>query len=83
MEQCIECPAGYFCQKRTVNPIECGSIALFCPLSSATVQPATQGYYTTGGESETTRQGETECEVGFACSGGAKSSCDGSGQVRA
>ena len=24
-----------------------------------------------------------KCEVGFACSGGAKSSCDGAGQVRA
>ncbi|GMH77265.1 hypothetical protein TrLO_g2296, partial [Triparma laevis f. longispina] len=77
-DECADCPVGHFCPERTVNPIVCGSVALFCPLKSAIVQSADEGYYTTPQDSESTkREGQTICEVGFACNGGIKTACDG------
>ena len=49
---CVSCPAGYFCPERTVNPIECGSIALFCELNSGTVQAVSEGEITTSQNSK-------------------------------
>ncbi|GMH98458.1 hypothetical protein TrVE_jg6068 [Triparma verrucosa] len=37
--QQLDCPAGYFCPERTVNPITCGSVAMYCPLNSGVVKP--------------------------------------------
>ncbi|GMH57850.1 hypothetical protein TrST_g5886 [Triparma strigata] len=44
--------------------------------------PASSGNYTTPATAEdvTTRTSETICELGFACVGGVKTSCDGPGQ---
>ena len=46
-DACVDCPAGYFCPERTVNPIVCGSVALYCPLNSGIVQAVREGYYIT------------------------------------
>ncbi|GMH77097.1 hypothetical protein TL16_g07293 [Triparma laevis f. inornata] len=81
-DACVDCPAGYFCTERTVNPIACGSAALFCPLNSEIVQAADEGHYTTPLSTETTtkREGQAVCEAGFACNGGLKTPCDSTGQ---
>lgn len=78
-DKCLGCLAGYFCPERTVHPIPCGSVALFCPPNSTIVQAVGVGIYTTGG-TETTHEGEAICEAGFACVGGKKKSCDGAGE---
>lgn len=74
---CLDCLAGYFCQEKTINPIVCGSAALFCPPNSGSGQSADEGYYTTPLSAETTtkREGQAICEAGFACVGGEKTSC--------
>lgn len=76
--ECEACPEGYFCPMGTATPIECGSIALFCPSSAALVQPATEGHYTLPATEDTlqTRHSQQMCERGFACVGGIKSSCE-------
>lgn len=81
-ENCDECRAGYFCPKGSVDPIECESKALFCPANATTVQPASEGYYTTSAteDASTTRYGQTICEAVFACVGGTKKLCNGNGQ---
>ncbi|GMH80315.1 hypothetical protein TrLO_g10523, partial [Triparma laevis f. longispina] len=81
-ENCDKCRAGYFCPKGSVDPIECGSKALFCPANATTVQPTSEGYYTTPAteDASTTRYGQTICEAGFACVGGTKKLCNGNGQ---
>ncbi|GMH73197.1 hypothetical protein TL16_g06118 [Triparma laevis f. inornata] len=81
-DACINCPPGFFCPERTVHPIKCGSVALFCPLNSETVDTSEEGYYTTplSTETITRREGQAICEVGFACVGGVKFPCDGIGQ---
>ncbi|GMI02508.1 hypothetical protein TrLO_g61 [Triparma laevis f. longispina] len=78
-DKCLGCLAGYFCPERTVHPIPCGSVALFCPPNSTIVQAVGVGNYTTGA-TETTREGEAICEAGFACVGGEKKNCDGAGE---
>ncbi|GMH83062.1 hypothetical protein TrST_g8014 [Triparma strigata] len=78
-DACVDCPAGYFCPERTVNPIACGSKALYCPLNSGVVQVVSDGYYSIGG-TEITRHGEAICDAGTFCIGGVKSSCDSNGQ---
>ncbi|GMH96172.1 hypothetical protein TL16_g13280, partial [Triparma laevis f. inornata] len=82
METCDDCLAGYFCPERTVNPVACGSVALFCEAEATIVAAASSGYYTTPAteEASTTRTSQTICEVGFACVGGVKTSCNGPGQ---
>ena len=76
--ECNECPEGYFCPTGTVTPIECGSIALFCPSSAGLVQPATEGHYTLPATEDAlrTRHSQQMCEPGYACVGGVKTSCE-------
>ncbi|GMI10820.1 hypothetical protein TrLO_g15777 [Triparma laevis f. longispina] len=63
--QCEPCLEGHFCPTGTVTQIKCGSVALFCPSNSGTVQSADEGYYTTPLSTETTtkREGQAVCEV--------------------
>ncbi|GMI07372.1 hypothetical protein TrLO_g7543 [Triparma laevis f. longispina] len=77
-DTCADCTVGHFCPERTVNPIPCGSAALYCPLNSDIVQAVKEGNYSTGG-TEIKRHGEAICEAGFACNGGVKSSCGSNG----
>jgi hypothetical protein len=56
--------------------VACGSAALYCPAGSASVKAVASGYYSTPVDvEETARAGELECETGFACVGGIKTSC--------
>ncbi|GMH76471.1 hypothetical protein TrST_g1986 [Triparma strigata] len=81
-DACVECPVGSFCPSKTVSPIDCGSAALFCPPSSASVVPASNGHYTIPATEATTlnRESEVICEVGHACVGGVMFACSGEGQ---
>ena len=42
--------------------------------STSSCSSVSSGYYTTGGD-ENTRTGQSQCEAGYACSGGVKSNC--------
>ena len=81
---CIECPHGHFCPKSSVAPIQCGSVALYCPANSKIVTAATAGFYTVpevnDDEALLVRRGQEECEAGHACNGGIKTKCDGEGR---
>ncbi|GMF12012.1 unnamed protein product [Phytophthora lilii] len=41
------CPAGFYCPLASTEPIECGSVSVFCPEGSSMPTAATAGYYTT------------------------------------
>ncbi|GMH90277.1 hypothetical protein TrST_g7328 [Triparma strigata] len=73
-DACVDCPAGYFCPERTVNPITCGSAALFCPLNSEIIQSADEVPLST--ETTAKRENQAVCEVGHACVGGVKTKCE-------
>jgi len=81
-DTCVNCPVGHFCPERTVNPIACGNVALFCPANSDQVSSVDEGHYTTPPtvERELTRDSQTQCEVGYACVGGKRLRCDGNGE---
>ena len=56
--------------------MECGSTALFCPLSSSKMTIASEGHFTTPIDSpSTTRSSESPCPAGYACLGGVKTEC--------
>eukprot|EP00519_Triparma_laevis_P007065 CAMPEP_0182496394 /NCGR_PEP_ID=MMETSP1321-20130603/5043_1 /TAXON_ID=91990 /ORGANISM="Bolidomonas sp., Strain RCC1657" /LENGTH=1494 /DNA_ID=CAMNT_0024700001 /DNA_START=461 /DNA_END=4945 /DNA_ORIENTATION=- len=76
-DACVGCPAGHFCPERTVNPIACGGVALFCPPNSGSVQSAGEGNYTIPLISETTtkREGQAFCEAGHYCVAGDRKKC--------
>ena len=55
------------------------SIALFCPAGSPIVEIASSGSYTSG-STNITRSKQIKCEIGFACVGGVRASCNRPGQ---
>ena len=75
-EDCSACPEGYFCTESSTAPIQCGSVALYCPTESPIVNAATSGYYTTPTSSPAeNRVAQQRCEAGFACVGGVREEC--------
>ena len=75
-EDCSACPEGYFCIESSTAPIQCGSVALYCPTESPIVNAATSGYYTTPTSAPAeNRVAQQRCEAGFACVGGVREEC--------
>eukprot|EP00808_Paulinella_micropora_P001533 g80709.t1 len=73
---CIICPAGKFCPKGTVTPLDCGSVSVFCPSGSSSQTLASVGYYTTGSDSALVRPTQAPCEAGWYCIAGQRNRCD-------
>ena len=84
----VTCDPGTYLKANATSCSNCGGNAYYCPGGtfevSATAQgrySVSSGYYSTGGTS-TTRTGQEECEAGYKCSGGVRSSCSGSLQYQ-
>ena len=57
------CRAGYVCDAASTAPDQqsCGGRQFFCPLGSAALSPVQIGYYSYGGNSDTTQTAEAMC----------------------
>ena len=83
--QCLPCDPGFVCPEaswaprkteETDNDVrECGSPSVFCAEGSATATLAETGYYTAGGDSETTQAESKLCEAGYYCLAGSRFKC--------
>jgi hypothetical protein len=70
------CPAGKWCSLGTVTPLDCGSVAVFCPAQSQQPQPVPVGSYSTPElAAASQRTGHLACEVGYSCSGAVRTPC--------
>ena len=67
------CEPGHYCQGGIKQ--ECGSAAVYCVAKASAPSSVQTGYYSTGGTSNTTRTGESQCEPDFFCVNGVKQPC--------
>ena len=69
--------AGFLCPAGSTSPVAavCGDAAVYCPEGSFIPTVATEGYYTAGGASSSTRTHQLECERGHYCTGGVMVIC--------
>ena len=71
---CLDCDAGYVCplaswagsvSTDSNNLVaECGSSAVYCPAGSSSASVVEAGYYSSGGNSTSTRTAQTICPLG-------------------
>jgi hypothetical protein len=54
----------------------CGGVSSYCPSNSTSPQPVLDGYYSTPLDVDVmTRSSQTQCEAGYYCVGGVRTSC--------
>lgn len=72
-------PLGFFCPEGSASATQasCGGPDVYCPAGSASPTPATEGFYTTGGDSPQTRTSQALCPIGHYCQQGTKQPCPG------
>lgn len=69
-----ECESGHYCQNGL--KYECGGSNFFCPNNGmVSVDVVTVGFYSIGGNSNTTRTGQQICEPGYFCLSGIRVMC--------
>ena len=74
---CVQssCPRGYFCESGATEATPCGSSARYCPEGSAAPTNVTEGHFSVGSDSFTTRFAEAPCRAGNMCSDGREFPC--------
>ena len=76
-----QCEAGHRCPIRSVAPLPCGSVNVYCEEGVETETEASSGYYTVStrhnkeDDSEIRRDAEAPCESGHKCVGGKMLDC--------
>jgi len=73
---CQPCPAGFFCNRGSAEPVACGGASLYCPANSSSPLSVSAGSYGIGGNTSITQTEQVLCEPGFYCSGGVRFPCD-------
>lgn len=71
------CRGGYYCPAASTSATQmnCGGDDVFCPTGSTAPHPVDVGYYTVGGDGNTTRAAQQRCEPGAYCIGGIRRLC--------
>ena len=71
------CMEGYYCPtgSTSATQVPCGSSSVFCPTGTGEPLPVYPGYYSVGGNDDTTRTAERKCEPGSYCVGGVRHLC--------
>ena len=71
------CTAGYFCPPGSTSPtfMECGGSHVYCPSGSSAPLKVDEGYYSTGGATDTTNSYQLPCMTGHYCVEGVMRKC--------
>ena len=71
------CEEGFYCPEGSTRPtqIECGDVDVYCPEGSSMPTPVDVGFYSIGGDSDTTRTDQEQCQPGYWCEAGTRQAC--------
>jgi len=72
---CQPCPAGTYRDSEHLECQPCGGADLYCGAGSSEPTRVSEGYFSVGGASATSRTGQEECAPGTYCSSGVQSAC--------
>ena len=72
-----DCPVGHRCPAKSVAPLPCGSVNVFCEQNSENATEVSAGYFTTStsSSSEILRDAQETCAIGHQCVGGKMLPC--------